>query len=122
MQHTARSMRPFIGAKDYEVSRAFYTAMGFNEYVASPGMSVFRIDGDIRFYLQRYYVKDWIDNLMLFLEVDGLDKHHAALKALNLPDQFDGVRVSEIQVNDWGREYFVHDPSGILWHIGEFVS
>ena len=20
----------------------------------------------------------------------------------------------------WGKEGFVHDPSGILWHIGEF--
>ena len=21
---------------------------------------------------------------------------------------------------DWGNEFFLHDPSGILWHIGKF--
>ncbi len=25
-----------------------------------------------------------------------------------------------IQKYDWGKECFLHDPSGILWHIGEF--
>ncbi|MDQ3111085.1 MAG: glyoxalase, partial [Bacteroidota bacterium] len=26
-----------------------------------------------------------------------------------------------IRNNDWGRECFVHDPSGILWHFGEIL-
>jgi hypothetical protein len=28
--------------------------------------------------------------------------------------------LSKIVNNDWGSEFFLHDPSGILWHIGCF--
>lgn len=27
-----------------------------------------------------------------------------------------------VGVEHWGRECFVHDPSGILWHFGEFLN
>jgi len=84
-------------------------------------MSVFVLS-DLAFYLQKYYLKDWVDNTMIFLESNELDKHHAHTLSLDLPKRFNSVRVSEIKILDWGREYFVHDPSGILWHIGEFKS
>lgn len=70
--------------------------------------------------MQDAYVKDWIDNTMLFLEVEDLDKHYAWLVARDLRCRFAGVRVSSIRTEAWGREYFVHDPSGVLWHFGEF--
>jgi hypothetical protein len=61
MKHQIKSIRPFIGAKNFEVSRSFYRDLGFEETVLSPNMSVFKI-GDTTFYLQSAYVKDWIDN------------------------------------------------------------
>ncbi len=115
----AKSIRPFIGSKDYETSRKFYRAWGFSESELGEQMSVFMLD-DQAFYLQNYYKRSWIDNTMLFLEVTHLTSHHAQTVSLDLPSQFKGVRVSEIKVLDWGREYFVHDPSGILWHVGQF--
>ncbi|WP_167598651.1 glyoxalase [Leeuwenhoekiella sp. ZYFB001] len=121
MNYKPKSIRPFIGAKDFEISRAFYHAMGFEEVLLPPKMALFRI-GDFGFYLQDYYAKDWVDNTMLFLEVEDLEAHLAQLKALALPDRFPGVRVSDIVHNDWGSEFFVHDPSGILWHIGSFKN
>ena len=121
MNYKPKSIRPFIGAKDFEISRAFYRAMGFEEVLLPPKMALFRI-GDFGFYLQNYYAKDWVDNTMLFLEVEDLEAHLAQLKALALPDRFPGVRVSDIVRNDWGSEFFVHDPSGILWHIGSFKN
>lgn len=93
--------------------------MGFGESRISNDMSLFTLDA-VSFYLQDAYVKDWVDNTMLFLEVDHLDDHHAAIRELDLPKRFSGVRVSAIREDTWGREYFVHDPSGILWHIGSF--
>lgn len=121
MNYKPKSIRPFIGAKDFEISRAFYRAMGFEEVLLPPKMALFRI-GDFGFYLQDYYAKDWVDNTMLFLEVEDLEAHLAQLKALALPDRFPGVRVSDIVHNDWGSEFFIHDPSGILWHIGSFKN
>ena len=113
------SIRPFIGAKDFAVSRSFYRAFGFTETVLSPAMSYFVLAG-VGFYLQDAYVAEWVDNTMLFLEVEDVEQYWTELTALDLPGRFAGVRVLPIRPEPWGREGFVHDPSGILWHIGEF--
>jgi uncharacterized glyoxalase superfamily protein PhnB len=85
-------------------------------------MSVVSVNEELSFYLQKAYVKDWVDNTMIFLEVEDLQHHWEAVKILGLPDKFPGVRISGIQNNDWGDEFFLHDPSGILWHFGVFKS
>ena len=121
MQHNAISIRPFIGAKDFELSKSFYRDLGFEESVLTSDMSLFKT-GQLCFYLQNGYVKDWIDNTMLFLEVDDVNRYWNELLALNLPGKYAGVRLTPIRVEDWGRECFLHDPSGILWHFGEFAK
>ncbi|MBS1600685.1 MAG: glyoxalase [Bacteroidetes bacterium] len=119
MEHKAKSIRPFIGATNFEVSRRFYRDLGFEETVLFPDMSVFKTDG-LGFYLQDAYVKDWIDNTMIFLEVDDVSRHWNELVALDLPSKYEKVKLTSIKTYDWGRECFLHDPSGILWHFGEF--
>jgi hypothetical protein len=57
---------------------------------------------------------------MLFLEIDDLDGFRAELLAKNLDKKYETVRVSAIRNEAWGRAFFVHDPSGILWHFGSF--
>lgn len=121
MEHKAVSIRPFIGAKDFELSRSFYRDLGFEEGVLSPDMSVFET-GELAFYLQRAYVQDWIDNSMIFLEVEDVERFWNELQTLNLPDKYPGVKLTPIRTHDWGKECFIHDPSGILWHIGAFSS
>ncbi|MBL7700236.1 MAG: glyoxalase [Chitinophagaceae bacterium] len=120
MQHRAKSIRPFIGAKNFEVSRNFYRDLGFTETVLFPAMSVFKTDG-IAFYLQDADVKDWIDNTMVFVEVENVEQHYKDLSALQLPDKYEGVRLTPVRNFDWGSECYLHDPSGILWHFGEFA-
>ena len=120
MNDNARRLRPFLGAKDFENARAFYRELGFAEKALSDAMSVFNA-GDVWFYLQRYYVKDWVDNTMVFLEVEDLDQQRDAIIESGLIDRFPGSKLSAIQDNDWGREFFLHDPSGNLWHVGTFL-
>lgn len=114
-----KSLRPFIGSKNFETSRSFYRDLGFEEFVIDTKMSVFKI-GEQAFYLQDYYAKDWVDNTMLFLEVEDVDAAYREIEALNLPAKYEGVRLIPIKNLDWGREFFLHDPAGILWHMGEF--
>lgn len=121
MEHKAKSIRPFIGAKNYELSRSFYRELGFEEIVLTNNMAVFKT-GEMAFYLQDAYVKDWVDNTMIFLEVDDVARFWNELLPLDLPAKYENVRITPIRVNDWGRECFIHDPSGILWHIGEFFN
>jgi catechol 2,3-dioxygenase-like lactoylglutathione lyase family enzyme len=120
MNHQTKSIRPFIGATDYEVSRSFYKDLGFLESVLSKTMSYFKINDTLGFYLQNAYVKDWVDNTMVFVEVENVDAYWNNLQTLGLPDKYKDVRLTPIKTLDWGRECFLHDPSGILWHFGEF--
>lgn len=120
MNFTAKSIRPFIGSKDFEVSRAFYRDLGFEETLLSPQLSVFKFQG-LAFYLQNAYMEEWIDNTMVFIEVDDVQACYDNIQARNLPDTYPGVRLIPIKQNHWGSECFLHDPSGILWHFGQFL-
>ncbi|WP_316830946.1 VOC family protein [Pedobacter aquatilis] len=119
MKHNAKSIRPFIGAKDFDISRSFYRDLGFEEITLGSDMSVFK-SGNMAFYLQDAYVKDWIENTMIFMEVDDVDRFYKELSDLDLPSKYENVRVTPVRHEDWGSECFVHDPSGILWHFGLF--
>lgn len=121
MNPRAISIRPFIGAKNYDLSKCFYRDLGFEEVFLSAEMSLFKT-GQIGFYLQNAFVKDWIDNSMIFLEVDDVDRYFKVLLALNLTAKYPGVRLTPARQHEWGRECFMHDPSGILWHFGQFNS
>jgi len=119
LEHKAISIRPFIGAKNFELSRNFYRDLGFIEIILFHNMSYFKSDG-LGFYLQDAYVQDWVDNSMILLEVEDVDRYWKELLALNLTSKYEGVKLTPIRSYDWGKECFLHDPSGILWHIGEF--
>jgi len=121
MKLEGKSIRPFIGSKNYTISRRFYTDLGFEEIITSEKMSFFHI-GKFGFYLQDAYVKDWIDNSMIFFEVDNLESILKNIQSLKLIEKYENVRLSEIVYNEWGNEFFLHDPCGILWHFGEFNS
>jgi catechol 2,3-dioxygenase-like lactoylglutathione lyase family enzyme len=119
MNHNAKSIRPFIGARDFKLSRSFYKDLGFEESILSHNLSLFKTSG-LGFYLQDAYVRDWVDNTMIFLEVDDVTRYWNELLSLDLTARYKDVRLVPIRELDWGRECFLHDPSGILWHFGEF--
>jgi hypothetical protein len=73
MKHNAKSIRPFIGAKDFELSRSFYRDLGFQESVLDNSMSYFKTEA-LGFYLQNAFVEDWINNSMIFMEVDDVKR------------------------------------------------
>lgn len=119
MNQSPLSVRPFIGAKNFKESCNFYKDVGFTETVISPVMSLFTW-GKIGFYLQDYYLKDWIDNTMVFIEVADAKKMYDDLLILQLPQKYKNVKLVDVRVEHWGRECFLYDPSGVLWHFGEF--
>jgi hypothetical protein len=54
--------RPFLPAKDFDLSRRFYEALGFAK-VLDGEVAIFRI-GASSFVLQNYFQKDWAENFM----------------------------------------------------------
>jgi hypothetical protein len=121
MEHNGKSIRPFIGSKDFGISRQFYQDLGFKESILANNLSYFE-SNSLGFYLQDAYVKDWIDNTMIFMEVDDVHRFWSELIALNLTSTYENVRIVPVRKMDWGSECFLHDPSGILWHFGEFKN
>jgi hypothetical protein len=114
-----KSIRPFLGSKNYEISRNFYRDLGFHESILSSAMSYFEMLG-LGFYLQNAYVEDWINNTMVFMEVADVETFYKNLLDLNLSANYPTSKLLPIQELDWGNECFLHDPSGILWHFGTF--
>ncbi|RYF88535.1 MAG: glyoxalase [Chitinophagaceae bacterium] len=120
MKFNATSLRPFIGARDYNHSRQFYTDLGFTEFAIASNMCRFAVNETLSFYLQDAYVQDWINNTMLFVEVQNVQQHYQAMLQMGLQERYKNVKLLPIVNRDWGSEFFLIDPSGILWHFGEF--
>jgi hypothetical protein len=119
MEHNSKSIRTFIGAKNFEISRSFYRDLGFTENIISHNMSYFETN-NMGFYLQDAYVEDWINNTMVFMEMDDVNHFWKELIKLELTSKYDVVKLVPVRELDWGKECFVYDPSGVLWHFGEF--
>ncbi len=120
MNFQPKTIRTFIGAKNYSESREFYRALGFEEVILDEKMCLFKVTDDLGFYLQDYWVKKWVHNSMIFLEVDDIEKCAEDLLSKGLHHKYKYVRFTEIKSFPWGRELFMHDPSGVLWHFCEF--
>ena len=120
MTFQSKSIRSFIGAKNFAESKEFYKELGFKEYVIDRNMSLFRVNENLSFYLQDAYVKDWIDNSMMLLEVEDIETCEKDLKERNLHNKYKRVSLSAIKDSVHGREIFMHDPSGVLWHFYQF--
>jgi hypothetical protein len=116
MKHSARSIRPFIGAENFDPSRRFYRDLGFEEVALFKDMSLLKT-GNLGFYLQDAYVKDWVDNSMIFLEVDDVERYWNELQALDLPTKYEGARLTRSRTASGAASVFCMIPqasSGIL--------
>jgi len=111
-------VRPFMPTRDFELSKRFYEALGF-EKVLDGEVAIFNA-GSGGFILQRHYNKDWAENCAIQLMVDDLDAWWAHMEELDLPNSFNVQPPRAPAMQPWGlRVAFVFDPSGVLWHIGQ---
>jgi hypothetical protein len=110
--------RPFLPARDHDLSKNFYETLGFKKL----------LDGDVAifgagsggFVLQRYYQKDWAENCMMQLMVDDLDAWWTHIDGLDLMGKFGVQPPRAPAMQPWGlRVTYLFDPSGVLWHVCE---
>lgn len=111
-------MRPFLPAKDFDRSKKFYEALGF-EKVLDSEVAIFNV-GSGGFILQRYFQKEWAENFMMQILVDDLDAWWAHIQSLDLPGRFGVTAPKPPAMQPWGlRIAYVVDPSGVLWHFAQ---
>lgn len=107
---------PFVPAKDFETSKAFYLALGF-ELLLDGEVAIFRT-GASRFILQDYWQEGWAANFMMQLEVADLDAWWSRMTALDLPGRFGVQKPKSPTMQPWGLVVgYVYDPTGVLWHV-----
>ena len=110
--------RPFLPAKDIDLSERFYEALGFTK-VLDGEVAIFRV-GASSFLLQNYFQKEWAENFMMQLMVDDLDSWWAHVSSLALPEKFGVPAPKPPAMQPWGlRIAYVVDPSGVLWHVAQ---
>ena len=112
------SARPFLPARDFNLSKQFYEALGFEK----------RLDGDVAifgvgagsFILQKRFAAEWAENCMMQLMVDDLDAWWVHVSALDLAGRFCVPPPKAPEDQPWGlRVAYLTDPSGVLWHIAQ---
>ncbi len=110
--------RPFLPAKDFDASKAFYEALGFEKLLDSE-VAIFEI-GATGFILQQFYVEQHAGNFMMQLMVDDLDAWWAHIDGLDLPSRFGVKAPSAPALQPWGLVVsYVVDPTGVLWHVAQ---
>lgn len=112
-----KDIRVFIPSKDYEESRSFYKALGFNLADASRDLTICE-SGRSTFFLQRYFNQEFAENLMLQLIVADIEQ---AFKTISGIKGFN-TRYEPIKDEPWGRVIYLWGPAGELWHITQLSS
>lgn len=120
MNLTAVEIKAFVPARDLDISKAFYEALGFEVPWWSEEMAYVR-HGATSFLLQKFYVREHADNFMMHLLVENVDDWYTQVVAAGVVERF-GVFVEAPQDQPWGlRDFPMSDPTGVLWRIGQNI-
>ncbi|PPU11976.1 MULTISPECIES: hypothetical protein [Xanthomonas] len=111
-------IRPFIPAKDFALSKRFYTALGWKTHDVGPGLALVQLSDQQHFYIQNYYLKDVAENSMLHVTIEDAQAWHAHLSSVLQDDTFADAQVQPPSRQPYGASVvFVHDPTGVLLHL-----
>lgn len=114
----AVEVKAFVPARDFDVSMAFYQALGFTRASVFDGIAYFHV-GDCSFLLQDFHVEQHTANFQMHLLVQNVDDWH--VKASDVARQF-GVAIGPVALQPWAmRDFTLFDPSGVLWRIAQNV-
>lgn len=118
---TTVEIKAFVPAKDFELSKRFYTDLGFELAWSSDDLAYFH-SGESSFLLQRFYVKEHADNFMMHMLVEDVEAWWRHVSSNQLDKKY-GVRILPPADRPWGiRDFTVDDPTGVLWRIGQDIE
>jgi uncharacterized glyoxalase superfamily protein PhnB len=113
------ALRPFVPARDFALSKRFYTTLGFALTLEDGKIASLKL-GSFSFILQDYYVKEFAENCMIQLLVRDADAWWRRVDADALLADFSVKPPRPPAMQPWGLKVgFLFDPSGVLWHVAE---
>lgn len=114
-----KAVRPFLPAKDYETSRRFYEAIGFEAYPLGEAMAHMRL-GLHAFILHSHHVDPAENQWVMHVLVEDVRAWWRHLDALDLAGQFGVPPLAPPREEPWGLTVvYLTDPSGTLWHFAQ---
>jgi len=112
-------IKAFVPAKDLNVSKAFYTDLGFTINWSNDEIAELQM-GSFRFLLQKFYVAEHAGNFMMSLNVENADAWWEHIQRNDFMRKYPGIMAKPPEMQPWGvRVLYLSDPTGVLWHIPE---
>jgi hypothetical protein len=112
------SLQPFVpSGKDFEGSKALFTALGFTMSWEAGDMIGFERDG-CGFILQNFDNKSFAENFMVNIRISSAQEFYDEIKAKNLVEKF-GIRITAPAQQPYGIEVNMIDLAGVCWHFVE---
>jgi hypothetical protein len=112
MPPTIENLRVYVPAKNFELSKRFYSALGFRMTDGWGGTVDCELGGH-RFRLQDCYVKTWADNCMMVMDVADVAAWHEHVEKV-IAGGVLGTRVTPPERAGESTVLHVWDPSGVL--------
>jgi catechol 2,3-dioxygenase-like lactoylglutathione lyase family enzyme len=117
-QLQATEIKAFVPARDFALSKRFYSDLGFAQRSEGGGVAYFSVEG-CAFLLQDFDDAALADKLMMHLLVPDVAAWRAHVEQTDLAGRY-GVRVTPVVEQPWGiTDFTVTDPSGVCWRIGQ---
>ena len=115
-------LRPFIPARDFALSKNFYSALGWETKDVGPGLALVQLSDQQHFYIQDYYLKDVAENCMLHATVEDAQAWYQHVSSVLRDNKFVGARVQPPKLQPYGAVVaFMHDPTGVLLHLCQWT-
>jgi hypothetical protein len=103
--------KPFVPAMNFDLSKCFYTALGFEIPWSSEDLAYVR-HGETSFLLQAFDVPAFASNFQMHLLVECADDWHSMVNSSGVIEQF-GVTVGSLADQPWAmRDFTLNDPRG----------
>ena len=120
MNLAAVEIKAFVPSRNFEQSKQFYIALGFEIPWSSEELAYVR-HGETSFLLQAFYKHVHADNFQMHFLVENVDDWHAHVLESGVRDRF-GVDVGIPENRLWAmRDFTLLDPSGVLWRIAQNI-
>ena len=110
---TINDLLVYTPAEDFELSKRFYTALGFEMTEGWGGTMDCRLGG-AAFRLQNYYVKDWAENFMMKFDVEDVPAWYEHAKKVIDSGSYGSARIAEPEMIGDTLIMHIWDPCGIL--------
>ena|SRR5688572_21201890 len=112
-------LKAFVPARDFSLSRKFYSELGFTEKWHNNEVAEFEI-GRFRFLLQNFFAEGLAENFMMHLHVQDADPWWKHIREAELKERYRLHTAKAPALQPWGlRVLYISDPTGVLWHIAD---